>query len=378
VSDQNYYRDLEKKLELRARPYLDSNAFYVERWNTASLYLLGQYATDLSRPNDQTLQKIPELKYTIYGEPIGPLLHFRFEGSASNFTSKDGLSVMRADLRPELTAVLSGYGLSLTPRAGARATFYDRSATTVEPAERKYLYAGADLNARFSRVFGTDAESGIGRIRHSIEPTVSYSYLPKIDQGDIPHLDQVEEVKEENLITLSLISRLTARYKEGTTVRTFDLMVFRISESYDVNEARRQDIANTHPRSDLKGELAFKTPKLMTFTASANYNTYIDRLTATSESLSVKTDLVQLDLSHQYLRDPRTRYVIPGLGLKLDKWTLNGQVWWDNELKSMTQQNYKVHYGAQCWGLGLNYIIKPGERQYTFLFDLKGLGAMKL
>ena len=35
VSDQNYYRDLEKKLELRSRPYIDSNAFYVERWNTA-------------------------------------------------------------------------------------------------------------------------------------------------------------------------------------------------------------------------------------------------------------------------------------------------------------------------------------------------------
>ena len=86
---------------------------------------------------------------------------------------------------------------------------------------------------------------------------------------------------------------------------------------------------------------------------------------------------MQADLSHQYLRDPRTRYVIPGLGLKLDKWVLNGQVWWDNELRQMTQKNYKVQYNAQCWGLGLNYIIKPGERQYTFLFDLKGLGAMK-
>jgi len=35
----------------------------------------------------------------------------------------------------------------------------------------------------------------------------------------------VDEVKEENVVTLSLINRLTARYKEGATIRTFDLMV---------------------------------------------------------------------------------------------------------------------------------------------------------
>ena len=88
--------------------------------------------------------------------------------------------------------------------------------------------------------------------------------------------------------------------------------------------------------------------------------------------------MVQLDLSYQYLRDPRTRFIIPGLGLKLDAWTINGQIWWDNETRNMTQQDYKLHYGAQCWGLGLSYIIKPGERQYTFLFDLKGIGGMKI
>ncbi|NTW67505.1 MAG: LPS-assembly protein LptD, partial [Nitrospirae bacterium] len=153
VSDQNYYRDIEKKLELRARPYVDSNAFYVERWNTASLYLLGQYSTDLTQPNNKTVQKLPELRYTIFGEPLGRLAYLRFEGLATNFTSSDVGNVLRADFKPELATVLSGYGLSLAPRIGARATFYDRGATTIEPVERKYTYAGADLNARISRVY---------------------------------------------------------------------------------------------------------------------------------------------------------------------------------------------------------------------------------
>ncbi len=378
VSDYNYYRDLEKKLDLRARPYIDSNAFYVERWNTASLYLLGQYSTDLTRTNEKTVQKVPELRYTIFGEPLGPFAHFRFEGSATNFSSEEGKNFLRADFKPELTAVLSGYGLSLTPKVGGRATFYDQGATTIEPAERKYAYAGADLNARFSRVYGEDGESGIGRIRHSIEPTVSYSYIPRIEQGDIPHLDAVDEVKQENVMIFSMINRLTARYKDASGSRTFDLMVFRLSESYDMNEARNKDLANAQPRSVVTGELAVKTPKLLTVSANSNYNTYTHRLTSSSESVGVKNDTVQLDLSHQYLRDPKTQFLIGGLGLKLDKWTLNSQLWRDVENRNTTQKEYKVHYASQCWGVGASYIAKPGERQYLLMLDLKGMGEVKL
>lgn len=377
VNDQDYFRALEKKLEPRSRPYIDSNAFYVERWNTASLYLLGQYSTDLTQPNDKTIQKVPELKYTIFGETLGPLLHLRLEGSAANFSVAEGKTVQRADLKPELTAVLSGNGLSLTPRVGARATFYDQGATTMEPAERKYTYAGADLNARFSRVYGNDEDAGIGRVRHSIEPMIGYSYIPRIEQGDIPRLDSVDNVKEENVVTLSLINRLTARYKEGASVRTFDLMVFRLSEFYDLDLARNKDLMNAQPRSEIKGELAVKTPKLLTISSSANYNTYTNRLSSSSESVSVKGEKAQIDMTHQYLRDPRTQFLIAGLGFKIGQWDMKGQVWQDVERRVTTQREYTAHYASQCWGLGLSYINKPGETQYLFTLDLKGLGAVK-
>jgi LPS-assembly protein len=377
VSDWSYYRELEKKLELRARPYIDSNAFYVERWNTASLYLLGQYSTDLTGPNDKTLQKLPELRYVIYGEPVAPRLYVRFEGSATNFTSRSSKSVLRADFNPELDAVLAARGVSITPRVGGRATFYDQSAVSTEPSERKYLYAGADLNARFSRIFGEDVPNGIGRVRHSIEPTVSYSYIPRIDQGDIPHLDYVDEVQEQNLVTLSLINRLTARYQEGGRSRSFDVMVFRLAESYDLNEARRDDTTDKHPRSDLKGELFLRTPKLLSGSANVNYDTYIRRVTDTSQNITVNTDPVQVELTHQYLRDPRTRFLIGGVGFKAGIWTVHGQVWRDVEKKAFTQQEYKIHYASQCWGLGLDFITKPGERNYYLVFDLKGLGSVK-
>ncbi|MDH4161483.1 MAG: LPS assembly protein LptD [Nitrospirota bacterium] len=377
VSDEFYYRDLERKLSLRSLPSLDSNVFYVERWNTASLYLLGQYTTDLTQGNDKTIQKVPELRYTLYSERLAPFLYLDFTGAAANMTAREGETVRRADFQPELKTVLSAGGLSLTPRVGGRATYYDRGATTIEPTDRKYYYAAADLNARLSRVYGNDEETGIGRIRHSVEPTISYLYLPKIDKGDVPLLDSTEDVLVQNVVTLSIINRLTARYRDGAGVRTFDPLVFRLAQSYDVNEARDRAIVDARPRSEIRAELSVKTPRVLAVSANGNYNTYTDRLSSSSETVMVKGDVVQFDITHRYLREPRTAFLIGGLGFKIAKWTLSGQVWRDVENRMTTQQEYKTHYASQCWGLGLSYITKPGETQYLLVLDLKGLGAVK-
>jgi hypothetical protein len=47
------------------------------------------------------------------------------------------------------------------------------------------------------------------------------------------------------------------------------------------------------------------------------------------------------------------------------------------ENRNTTQQEYSAHYASQCWGLGLRYVLTPGERQYLVTLDLKGLGTMK-
>lgn len=382
VSDERYYYDLEKSLELRSRPYLDSNAFYVERWDTASLSLGGQYTTDLTQANDATIQKLPELRYTVYQERIAGPLHLNFDGSAASFTRQVGTDVRRADFNPELTAAVGARGFGFTPRVGARATFYDRGETTNEPVDRTYAYAGADLNVKVSRAFGADASSGrgIGRVRHSIETGVSYSYVPRMDLGDVPQLDIVEDeqlAQGTNVITASLVNRLTARYREEKTTRTYDMMVFLLSQSYDLDKAR-SSAPDAQSRSAITGEFFFKTPKMLGLTATGKYDTYTDRMTSSSAGATFTGDVLRFDVSRQYLREPRTEFLIVGGGLKLAGLDIWGQVWRDRENSATTQEEYKVFYSAQCWGLGVKYVKKPGEVQYLFGFELKGIGGAKL
>ncbi len=388
VSDFGYFRDLEKKLELTSQPYLDSNLFYVERWDTASLYLLGQYAQDLARENnDTTIQKLPELRSVVYEEQLAGPLHLNFDGSAANFTRKQGDNVMRADFNPRLSAAFNVEGLTFTPRAGVRATYYDRSVAagatdgslSSEPTDRMFYYAGADLNARFSRVYGTDGDSGFGRIRHSIEPGITYSYIPRIKETNLPQLDIVDTLAQQNLLSIGLINRLTAHYKDATGFQSFDVLVWRLSEAYDINKLRSNDpVVTTEARSpQIRSELYVRTPKLVTLSATEIYDTSKHAFISSSESISITAERMRFNISHQYLKDPETKYLIGGAGTKIGKWDVDGQVWRDMLLKQITQQEYKLHYASQCWGVGATFIKRPGETQYLLTLDLKGLGVLK-
>jgi LPS-assembly protein len=385
ASDEKYYFDLDKQLEIRSKPYLDSNAFYVERWNTASLYLLTQYSTDLTTSNEKTVQKLPELRYTIYEERLAGPVYLNFEGSAVNFTREQQNGLRRADFNPQLTAAFGSSGLSVAPRVGARATFYDRSRdstksdpseTTNEPTERRYVYAGVDVNSRISRVYGTDRDEGIGRIRHSIEPTVSYVYIPHVDQTNIPQFDSLDSVVSMNTTTVSLVNRITAHYRESKDApfSTFDLMVFKLSQGYDVN-ASRDPNSTAHTRSDVLGELYLKTPRMFTLSATGNYNTYEDIFSSYTVGAGLTSSIVSLNLTEQYQQIPKTHYLNGGGGLKLGKWNVSGQWWRDMENRVTTQEEYKAHYGSQCWGIGVTFDRTPGETRYMVTLDLKGLGA---
>lgn len=372
VSDERYFSDLDKKIEDSSKPYLDSNAFYVERWNNASLYLANQYSIDLTQTNEKTVQKLPELRYTMYDETIAGPLHLSFDGSAVNFTKQKEDGARRVDFNPRLTAAFGSSGLSFTPKAGVRATFYDRSANTVEPTERKFAYAGADINARVSRVYGIDEGAGIGRIRHSIEPTLSYSYIPHVDQESIPQFDSVDSVNKQNLATFALINRVTAHYKAtkgAANYTTFDLMVFKLSRSYDFSVAREHSAAR--PGSAVLGELYLTAPKLLSMTVSGSYDAYERVVTTHSEGVSFSLAPVSLSLSHSYYQGG-AEYMIAGAALALGKWSLSAQDWRDIQNNTTTQEQYLLHYGGQCWGLGLSYTHKPGDTQYMAMLDLKG------
>jgi len=376
VSDEHYYHDLDKQLDVKSKPYLDSNIFFVERWNAAALSLLGQYSTDLTQSNRITIQKLPEIRYTVFAEPIAGPVHFYFDSSWANFTRQEGNGVRRMDLSPGLAAVFGSSGLSLTPRAGGRATFYDRKgadATLSESTARFYGYAGLDVNARISRVFGKDGEEGIGKIRHSIEPTISYIYIPEFKQEQVPQFDTLDSISSMNTVTISVINRVTVHYKESKEAagfKTFDLAVLKLSQGYNLGAT------NTNHPSILQGDLFINAPKFFSVSASSSYDPETGHVSH-SETAGLTVGKFKMNVSYQNLRKFLTtgEYLIVGGALQLGKWNLAANYSQDLLSKITNQVEYRLKYEAQCWGINAAFVHSPGESRFTVMLDLKGMGG---
>jgi hypothetical protein len=135
----------------------------------------------------------------------------------------------------------------------------------------------------------------------------------------------------------------------------------------------------------LKGELYVRTPKVLSLTAQATYDTYTGQFSSLSESVNVDLNPVRFNVSRQLTHnaDPTTdtRYVIGGAGFKIGKWDLYSQLWRDLQLDKTVREEYRAHFKSQCWGVNFAIIKqKPGETretQYLMKLELTGMGSGK-
>jgi hypothetical protein len=197
-----------------------------------------------------------------------------------------------------------------------------------------------------------------------------------VEQTNLPQFDSVDLVPQQNLVTVALINRVTAHYKEtkdSPHYTTFDMMVFRLSRSYDFDIARQHGSAS-HPGTEVLGELYVRTPKTFSMSATGSYNAYDHVVSSHSETANFTGSVLSLNLTHSFTQGG-AEYLISGAGLKLSKWTLHSQVARDIQNKKTTNEEYLVHYTSQCWGLSVAYAVMPGEYHYTAMIDLKGLGS---
>jgi lipopolysaccharide assembly outer membrane protein LptD (OstA) len=211
--------------------------------------------------------------------------------------------------------------------------------------------------------------------------------VPQVDQTvqQIFQFDAVDTVTKQNTVTAALVNRLTAHYKDVSGFRTYDMLVLRVAQDYELNSA--QTASFTPSRSEVTAELFLRTPKLLSVSANGKYNTYTNSLTSSNLSVGVVNEDMNFDLTHRYLKatptgqipaNLRTEFLIGGAGFKLGQWHYNTQLWRDLENKKTTQQEYGAHYASQCWSFGISYVKRPGDTQYMVTLELKGLGEIKM
>ncbi|MBI3356445.1 MAG: LPS-assembly protein LptD [Nitrospirae bacterium] len=230
VSDPNYFQQLSNSGTQRALPSNESNLLANQRLPYGNLYFLGQYLQPLQAGGKDTFQRLPETGYSLpnVGLLNSPLL-FGMEGDFVNFYREQGFTLNRVNVVPGIaTDVIDlGHVVGLTPQAKFREVYYTRGAQSNETQHRETFWAGVDATSKLTRRFRLGEE---GSLLHTIEPKVTYEYVPGTDQSKLTQIDQVDDLPKKNLLTYVLRSRLLEQGKESA----FNWLDLTLAQSYHV------------------------------------------------------------------------------------------------------------------------------------------------
>jgi LPS-assembly protein len=191
----------------------------------------GVYNQDLIQYQPFALQTLPEILLSGRKDLLGGLLYTDYDITGDNFYRNIGQSGLRLDLNPRVTLpwrlgdYLYGFG-----SLGLRETMYDTSGDLIEVTPvgedgRKYnnglslgplgdggfqsrqlIYGTAGIASEIEKVYDLNWE-GAEKLKHTIEPFVTYAYVPNVDQGSLPLFDETDRVEGRSLITYGVTSR---------------------------------------------------------------------------------------------------------------------------------------------------------------------------
>ncbi|MGH7272956.1 MAG: LPS-assembly protein LptD, partial [Nitrospiria bacterium] len=377
----------------RAQTSSESNLFIHHRTDLHSLSFLTRYTQNLLESNDQTLQHIPELDYTLTEFPVGKLpILLGGDFSAVNFWRNDELEnptdpsaakirAFRADLFPKLWRPFELGGLAtLTPQAGFRETYYSRGVQNHKPVHREIPYGALDLKSPWIRHYGTNTT-------HLVDSVIQYEYADLLQKETVPQFDQVDLAPQKDLITYSLTNRL--RIGDGSAL-------LRLTHSYNLIRSDRE-------LSDLRAQWEVQPGDWLSVDLDTFYNIYDERFSAINTdavlrwspffetsagqrytrqgSQSKKGDIFNpISLGERINQAQKIEFLTAGANLYLP-WPIdkvgsgNGlylatKGYYNLDTHGFAEIDYGLKYSAQCWEFVVDYKDFPDKNEISFLITL--------
>ncbi len=209
--------DSPRERDFRTSRYGRSRFGFLQNWG--DMHLQGDWAfyQDFIQEDNRTFQKTPQIVFK--GRQIlgSTPLELKWLGEGINYMRKEGADGIRVDLRPELVLpfqlapyLLGSFDLALRETAYH---LYRDEGLFDRNNSRELLEFRGRVGTSLGRVFNLDG-SYLKKMKHVIEPEMSYLFIPHSKQSDIPIMDGVDRVNRRNLLTLSLTNRMWGKFAQ--------------------------------------------------------------------------------------------------------------------------------------------------------------------
>jgi len=385
-SDRQYFTDYGVTYADQASEQAYSIISLTKNWDSFSLYGEGRHTVDLTREDKTTLQYLPVVNFVgVRQRMFESPFYYSFTSSFGNFWREEGVTGQLLDMYPRLSMPLKwGNYLEITPDFGIRETLYRSRNGGEETHSRELWDFTTTLATNFYRIFETGSE-GVPRLKHLIRPEITYSYIPDLDQRQVPNFDT--PVPKSNAITYGITQRLIAKVSEGPEkIRYHEYVYLKLSQPYDLYEANRQMSSPSDVRRPfglITGEIRVKSLKYVSVENITTYDPNQGRFQTTYTSVGI-ADPRGDGLSVEHIWQNGIQEQINGsLRVKILS-SLYASYGTRYSLfdRQMLETAYGLNYRHQCWGVDLTYSERaavsgqPAERKIMFLINLLGVTSI--
>ena len=254
-SDDLYLRDIDtfvldspRERELRSSRYASSRFGVLRDFNDMRLQGEWAFYQDFIQPDKHTLQKTPQILFRgrrVLGETP---LEFRWRAEGVNYLRKEGVDGLRLDLRPEMLLpfqlfpyFLGSFNLALRETAYH---LYQDEGSFDRNRSRQLVEVRGNVGTSVGRVYDLGT-SYLRRMKHVVEPEMSYLFIPRVRDRDIPIFDGTDRINRRNLLTFALTNRLWGKFAQETIAVPEDRDVELVSSANvgDIREMGRLRLA---------------------------------------------------------------------------------------------------------------------------------------
>ncbi len=132
-------------------------------------------------------------------------------------------SMHHTELNPRFFVPLrAGNFFTIEPSAGLRYNYWHINALENDDPDQKTgvdrnIYdIGTKLASEIYRIYQIGGRR-FDKIKHSIRPQVTYTFIPEVDQDDIPNFSNIEPIDKKNVVTYTLTSTFTSKLRPLAT-----------------------------------------------------------------------------------------------------------------------------------------------------------------
>ena len=415
VTDDRFYREYGDRLHERSQQRAESNIFATYSGDSWNLMGRAFWYQDLTVERPVELQRLPEIRFQAVRQPIPGTqwLLYEAESSFTNFQRFVGSEGRRLDLHPRvfLPLPVAGY-FTLTPFVGGRATYYDRKVVgkrvtgnggiEVEVTEdashvRGQAEAGADLEARATRIYDVGGLGGIDRLQHLVEPRINFTGIRGVNQKDLPQWEPggdlvnplapplaelgIDRIGRVTRLTYSLTNRLNAKTvaAAGQEAVRWEPVRFVLAQTYNLNPS------SVTPFSDLAGDLTVEPNKYFRFRGDARYDVvYGLGLRSVNTDISASLWDVTATVGTRFDDRANIEFVRGEILAKLSRYLdVRASTNYDIKAGTNVESRVGVDVHCQCATISVTYINRAAqgglgrsEDEVNFSVNLLGVGQV--